>query len=163
MKVKLYQLTKSKKVVLRDKNNPHIHYHSKTLSNRQHLFVSDATNIDDVAVIEGCGFKEIFGTRDGDYKKGLRIIKITFGKNSIYRQYHCSGDIHGIRHFVGLSFNSIRELCESADSINKLDEVEISKGSVIFYYLTHFSFDLKASFFIGLLGIVVSIILYMLS
>lgn len=163
MKVKLYQIVKSKKLVQLDRKDHRIHYHSKTLSNRQRLYVSDTEDLDDVAVIDGHNFKDIFGCRDGDYGKGMRIIKISNGSRSIYRRYHCSGDIHGMHNFVGLSYQSICKLCGTADAINNLDSVEVSKGSPINYYLTHITIGNVVSFVFTILGIVVSIILFFLS
>lgn len=163
MKVKLYQIAKSKKLVQSDRKDHRIHYHSKTPSNRQRLYVSDTDDLNDVAVIDGHNFKDIFDRRDGDYGNSKRVIKISNGSRSIYRQYHCSGDIHGISRFVGLSYQSIRELCGTADAINTLDSVEVSKGSPINYYLTHITIGNVVSFVFTILGIVVSIILFFLS
>ena len=159
MKVKLYHIVKSKKLVQSDKKNQRKHYHSKTLSNRQRLYVSDTEDLDDVAVIDGHNFKDIFGCRDGDYGKGMRVIKISNGSRSIYRRYHCSGDIHGMHNFVGLSYQSIRKLCETTDAINNLDSVEVSKGMPLYYYLTHITIGNIVSFAITILSIIVSIVL----
>lgn len=160
MRLKIYQITNSQRRVSWDRKDSKISFHSETLRNRQRLFVSDSMDIDEIAVIEGRGFKDIFGSTDGDYGKGKRIIKLSYGKRNIYKKYHCSHDIIGIHDFVGLSYNSLRELCESTEDIKNLNTIEVSKGSPFIYDVIHLgwiNWMAISSFIISIIGLVLSI------
>lgn len=139
----------------------------KVLSN-QCLYldnISSISEMDEYVVLHSSVFENLFGKTlksSCRFRKLLPIVKITYkdsegNKKSIHRAYRseaCQG--FGSTQ-VALTTHSIRLLSEDGN-VKEGDQVTVSKGSWLKFFLFHPNRAVFSSTWIGLIGIMISII-----
>ena len=133
----------------------------------------DLDNMKDVVLVNSLVYRKLFGnktTKQSNYWKP-QFLKISYNNRSIHRRVQISSAKGLDATKVGLTYNSIGELTEYDIIKDRSDRpigktVELSKGSVIKYWLRHPNPAAQVSFILGMLsialgiiGIIVSIIL----
>lgn len=126
---------------------------------------------DDKVILYGDEFKELFKSsryRAKNRLKLLAIIKITNNVNgeSIHRAFYGRKNIQGLScktKQAGLSYNSIRLLCDENIAPDVIKQVSISKGSVFWYFWNHPFHATRISMRLGVIGILVSFSLFVLN
>ena len=133
----------------------------------------DVENMKDVVLVNSAVYRALFGkktAKQSNYWKP-QLVKISYNDRSIHRRVQISSTKGLDATKVGLTYNSIGELTEY-DVIKDTSDrpigktVQMSKGSLIKYWIKHpnpaaqVSFVLGAfSVVLGFVGIIVSIIL----
>lgn len=126
------------------------------------------SEFDDKVILHGDVFKDLYEVpryKAGKKPKLLSVIKIT-NKNgkSIHRAYLGKKGVTGFcKNHVALSHNSIRLLNGEDENTDFIDQVTISKGSVFCYFWDHPFHATRISMRLGAIGILTSVVLFMLS
>ncbi len=119
---------------------------------------------DDKVLIFGQNYESLFGTPRKNASSGLKrlsVVKIsTKDGTSIHRAFLGSNGLKGNQ--VALSPNSIRLLASKTEP-DYIDEVTISKGSEFLYFWNHPYHATRISMRLGMIGILATIVLSILT
>lgn len=116
---------------------------------------------EELAFMQPSDFEAIFGVKDTTGKRqGSQVVKITNPKNgkSVHRLYRTSYEIRGIHDYVGLSYTSIKNIINSENEFNNLQEVIVSKGNRFMFYMMYPNYAIRVSLWIGAISIIIGVL-----
>ena len=119
---------------------------------------------DEYVVLHSSMYKAIFGEKKAEArraKKQLSVVKICYEGRSIHRAYRSIPAEDFGNDYVGLTPNSIYELCRSSSKTPK--KVCVSKGSWWMYYWHNPVAAVRMSFRIGIFGIVLTVVTFIIT
>ena len=113
---------------------------------------------DKYALMHSSCFKSLIGDMEGIPEEEMEgILKITNGKNSIYRKFKARS-IDGQSKYVSLSYRSIKQLgpCPS-------NSVSVQKSWWFPYLWHYYDVTIRSAFKIGIIGIWINVIVSLVS
>lgn len=158
---RVFQIVPDRALSEADKRNGRTDF-GDCLDKRIRLAIDDYSiqESSELVFLHGSDFEKIFGKRNPDYGTKLAVVKITNTrtKKSIHRLFRTSCNIHGIRNYVALSYNSLLGLSNDSQSLKSMDELELAEGSWLIYYWNHPINATKVALRVGVYSIIISII-----
>lgn len=130
----------------------------------------NAHDCNDIAFMQAATYNEIFGLKTAhkcNYWRG-KIIKISYGKRSVHRRVEISTEPGLLKDMVVLTYESIGELSYydkySGKVLRPIDQqVTISKGCRLIYWLKHPNPAARISYHLGMLSVLLAVVSIMLS
>ena len=119
---------------------------------------------DEYVVLHSSMYKAIFGEKKAEArraKKQLSVVKICYEGRSIHRAYRSIPAEDFGKDYVGLTPNSIYELCQNSSEPPK--KVSISKGCRWMYYWHNPVAAVRMSFRIGIIGILFTVVTFIIT
>ena len=119
---------------------------------------------DEYVVLHSSMYKAIFGEKKAEArraKKQLSVVKICYEGRSIHRAYRSIPAEDFGKDYVGLTPNSIYELCRGSSKTPK--KVYVSKGSWWLYYWHNPVAAVRMSFRIGIIGILFTVVTFIIT
>ena len=115
------------------------------------FYCNDSDDLDECVFMTSRMFKEIWGKTWSSMpqeERLLPVVKITYGKLSIYRRYRQSSAKNLCMHQLGLTQRSIGLLCSDESLINQ-DVIEVSVGNETDFFENHPDHATRMSYKMG--------------
>ena len=145
LKRELHQTTSNTSVIEYNKKHPH---------ERERICITDYSPVEyeELVFLPHADFEEIFGYKDGDprLKGKLPVVKVTnpnTGK-SVHLLYRTSSEISGYKNYAVMTFSAIKRISSNPEELQNLKQVEISKGSRLYFYVCHPIHNVRCSILI---------------
>ena len=126
--------------------------------------IGSSKEFDEYVVLHSSMYEAIFGEKKAKAKRSkklLSVVRICYEGKSIHRAYRSVSAKDFGKDYVALTPNSIYELCQNSSEAP--DKVSVSKGCWWMYYWHNPVAAVRMSFRVGIVGILFTIIMSILS
>lgn len=128
-------------------------------------YILSPRELDEYVVLESSMYQKLFGRTkisSSKSKKRLSIVKVSYDGQSIHRAYLSASATGFQQKYVALTPNSIYELSDGK-AVPAHSGVCISKGCWWHFYWEHPNAAVRMSFRVGVIGIIISVFLSLIS